>query len=120
MSWKVIADMEEYKSLTAKARRAGYAHTNCYLMPGAVREKLAAGRLRQLQMDGGVIFLEADRGGFYRVYYYLSDAFHGPELELDKDAVIEFPFTPPLEEDDRRRDEPALIVHSAWGRPAMF
>lgn len=122
MSKHLIADMEEYKSLTAGARQAGYVHTNCYLMRDAVRAMVGEGRLYALEPEAGLVLLEADRGGFYRVYYYLSAGFQGPALALDRDAVIEFPYMPPLEADARRRDEPALIRRLGFvlGRESAF
>lgn len=91
-------------------------------MPEAVREKLVARHLYQVQLDGGLLFLEEDRGEFYRVYYYLSDSFRGSELTLDKDAVIEFPFTPPLKLDTRHRGDPELINRLGFtiGRESAF
>lgn len=119
---KRIDNFEEYKALTAKAREKQYTHTNCYFLPAAVKEKIGQGCLYAQELKKGLLLVELDKIGFYRVFYFLSPYFSGQGIEFDRDAVIEFPFVYPLENDIQKREEPALIEQMGFslGRESAY
>lgn len=88
---KPIETFEEYKEIVSTAKKTGYKASNCYLMPSAVKEKLASGSLFFMPVRNGVLILDR-LDSFYRCYYYLAKDAMPEEIHLDQTAVIEFPF----------------------------
>ena len=83
---------ENWKQSVAEAKSRGWKLTNCYFLPKALQLKIDAGVLSLRWIENGLILLE-DAGSFYRCYYYLSPDDRPGRLELDRDGVVEFPFT---------------------------
>lgn len=92
-----IKSPEQYKEIIGTAKANGYKLTNCFFMPAAIRQKTADGTLFYENTDGGLLLLD-DIVDFYRCYYYLSESVEPKPVHLDKQAVIEFPFTGELNE----------------------
>lgn len=86
-----ILSYEQYRERLARARASGYRSSNCFFLPAAVREKIAAGSLFFLSVENGLLLLE-EQESFYRCYYFLSPDQTPAPLRLDRPAVIEFPY----------------------------
>ena len=80
------------KQAQAEARARGWKLSNCFLMPAELRKKTEAGVLSLHRVENGLFLLE-DCESFYRCYYFLSPTERPGALRLDREAVIEFPFT---------------------------
>ena len=87
-----LLSYEQYKAAVSQAKAAGCKLSNCFFLPPAVEALIEKGTLYAQPIENGLLLID-DNGGFYRLYYYLSDEAHYAPLSLDKDAVIEFPFT---------------------------
>ena len=93
---------EDWKQAQAEARAAGQRLSNCFFLPAELRKKLEAGVLFLHRAENALFLLE-DAGSFYRCYYWFSpDALPGA-LRLDREAVVEFPFSGELNENQRRQ-----------------
>ena len=91
-----IQTEEQYKETITTAKEQGLKLSNNYFFPAEINRKISEGSLFFLSIDKGLLLLD-DKGLFYRCYYYLSESKPGL-IELDKDAVIEFPFTGEIKE----------------------
>ena len=83
---------EAWKQAQAEARARGWKLSNCFLMPAELRKKTEAGVLSLHRVENGLFLLE-DCESFYRCYYCLSPTERPGALRLDREAVIEFPFS---------------------------
>ena len=83
---------EAWKQAQSDARAKGLKLSNCFLLPADLRRKIDAGLLSMLWTENGLFLLE-DCGSFYRCYYYLSPTERPGSLRVDRETVIEFPFT---------------------------
>lgn len=91
-----LSSLEQYKALTAEARNAGCQLSNCFFLAPEIQKKIDSGTFYCHPLEKGLLLLE-DCGSFYRCYYYLGECAPAP-VELEKDAVIELPFTSALNE----------------------
>ena len=87
-----LESYEQYKQAVTGAKARGLRSSNCFFLPAAVKEKIEAGTLHLLETDRALFLLE-DGGGFYRCYFYLPEGEVPEPLSLDRQAVIEFPFS---------------------------
>lgn len=92
-----IVSYDQYRSITAEAKKNGWTLSNCFFLPQTAKEKAADDSLRRLTLDGGLLILDENED-FYRCYYFLSPALENQKIVLDKPAVIEFPFNSELRE----------------------
>ena len=92
-----LESYEQYKQAVAAARAGGLRSSNCFFLPAAVKEKIEAGKLSLLEADRA-LFLLKDGGGFYRCCYWLPEGETPAPLKLDRQAVIEFPYSGELNE----------------------
>ena len=53
-----IRSYEQYREQLARARASGYRSSNCFFLPEAVREKIAAGSLFFLSVENGLLLLD--------------------------------------------------------------
>lgn len=72
-----INDIESYDHLIASAKKNGFTHTNCVLLPDEINRYLSRGRLFFHRSKSGLC-LFGDEGS-YRILY----AFTAPETDLD-------------------------------------
>ena len=101
-----IVSCEQYNHIVDRAadRRCGL--TNCYFLPSAIQQKVEDGKLYWQDVPDGLLLLD-DNGAFYRCYYYLAEDARPEGVTLDKDAVIEFPFSGEM--NDRQRRQVGMI-----------
>ena len=92
-----IRSEQEYRSAVSLAKARGYRLSNCFFLPADIRKKTAEGTLSFQSLDDGLLLLD-QAGTFYRCYYFLPESFVPRPLKLDRDAVIEFPFSGAMNE----------------------
>ena len=98
-----IPDYETYQQLKANAKADGLKTSNLFMLPDGVKERIAAGKLCYSRRDDCLLIAE-DEGSFYRCYFDLDPdrEIIGP-VSLDKDAVIELPFSGELKEKQEKQ-----------------
>lgn len=92
--FRKIESMEEWKAMVKRNRTRPPKLTNCYLMGQSLEILIEDGRLLLFEenKDGNTVILE-NRDEFYRCYYFIQEDVSTEELNLDKRAVIEFPYS---------------------------
>ena len=110
-----IRSFEQYKELTAAAKNKGYSLSNCFFLPGAVKEKILRGVLCIEEIENGLLLLEEEEE-FYRCYYYLSPDKAPGRVHLEKACVIEFPFQGELKEKQNAQIEKIYEMGFSLGR----
>lgn len=92
-----FTDFEEYKLWVKDAKSVAGVMSNCFLMPGKVKEFIEKGCLYGMDVSNGRLLLEkAD--GFYRCYYFLSPELPITKASVDAPVVIEFVYNETLNE----------------------
>lgn len=86
-----IETFEQYRQLVAGAKKLPHVCSNCYLLPGAIREMTGAGALYAEQTASGLLLLEREPT-FFRCYYYLTPDIPGERLRLPLPVVAELVF----------------------------
>lgn len=92
---------EQYKTVLGQAKEKNYRNSNCFFLPATVKQKIAEGKLFYEWADNGLLLFD-DCTDFYRCYYCLHDLANPEPLQLDRDAVIEFPYNESLTEKQKR------------------
>ena len=59
-----ISSFEQYKQILSEAQSRRWRFSNCYFLPAVAREKIGAGVLSVLRLDGGLVVLE-DAGDLF-------------------------------------------------------
>ena len=83
---------EAWKQAQTEARAKGWKLSNCFFLPAELKRLAERGCLSLQEVENGLFLLE-DCGSFFRCYYLLSATEHPSPLQLDREAVVEFPFT---------------------------
>lgn len=83
---------EGWKQFQSEAKSKGWKLSNCYLLPAELRRMTEAGVLTA-QLAENALYLLEDAGSFCRCYYFLSPTETPGIPRLDREAVVEFPFT---------------------------
>ena len=81
----------EWKQIQTDVRHRGWKWSNCFFLPSTFQEKIEAGVLF-LQWKENALFLLEDVVSFYRCYYFFAPLSQVNRPELDREAVVEFPF----------------------------
>lgn len=100
---KSINTYEQHKELTGFARHKGLRYSNLFYLPGDIKDRIKNRKWKYELYDDCLMFFE-DADEFYRCFYYVGDN-KAYEVQLDKDAVIELPFSDQFKETHFRQIE---------------
>ncbi len=99
-----FSDFEEYKLWVKEAKAVPGVMSNCFLMPGKVKEFIEKGCLYGMEICNGRLLLEKAEG-FYRCYYFLSPELPITKVSVDAPVVIEFVYNEALTEAQTKQIE---------------
>ena len=108
-------DFEEYKLWVKDAKSIAGVVTNCFLMPGKVKEFIEKGCLYGMEISNGRLLLEKAEG-FYRCYYFLSPELPVTKISIDAPVVVEFVYNEVLTEAQTKQIELLTEMGFALGR----
>ncbi len=100
---ELVHNYEEYRELKAEAKAKGLKTSNLFMLPDTLKSKISERKLCFERNDDYFLIAE-DEGVFYRCYFDLNpDAEIINAVSLDKDAVIEFPYSNFLNEKQEKQ-----------------
>lgn len=86
-----VESFEQYRQMVSAAKRIPGVVSNCYLLPGAVREKIEKRTIFAKTGPAGLLLLEKE-DGFFRCHAYLAPDMPADRLSLPEPVVSELVF----------------------------
>ena len=110
-----ISSIQQYKSIIAVTKQNEFKLSNCFFLAAEINRKITRGSLLFEYIKNGVLLFD-DLTDFYRCYFFLPVADNPEKIQLDKNAVIEFPFNGSMNEKQLLQIEKVNAMGFSLGR----
>ena len=110
-----ITSIQQYKNIIAVAKQNNFKLSNCFFLAADINQKIVRNSLLFAYIQNGLLLFD-DISDFYRCYYFLPVVGNPEKIQLDKNAVIEFPFNNTMTEKQILQVEKIKAMGFSLGR----